>query len=144
MCYFISCNTWFVIYIYTSPRAIGPSPGPVNRSPTEPGGAPDRFPHMPDRSPCSPAWDGVVHSPRWPVRLHWPRALSPSRALIEPTRPRPSRLTPHAHAPTRLSHFVGSLSRFDKAPAIFQFLASHFYYIIATMLNHYYYSAQPF
>jgi hypothetical protein len=79
---------------------------------TEPATAPCAQPalsipalHPRDRFPCTPAWVKAGSSRVDLCGRADPAPRGPSRATIEPTRPRPNRRTSHSHDLTRLSHF---------------------------------------
>jgi hypothetical protein len=126
ICQFYDIMYLYILYYkrYKSPRVMDPLVHHLNQSTG----------HRLSQSVCM-----CDQSLRTPVRdrAHAPHVdpVPPglSRTPIEPTRPRSSQQTLHSQDPMRLSHFRGSLSHFDKASTIFQFLASHFCY-----------SAQPF
>jgi hypothetical protein len=90
--------TTHTLFITLGDGLIDPSFGPVNRSIDQARGA-----HPTDRTLRVPTQDGARPTPR-----------------------APSRSTPHAHYPTRLSHFTVHSVIFDKASAIFFVSLSHF------------------
>jgi hypothetical protein len=63
--------------------------------------------------------------------------MTPRRAPIEPTRPRPSRWTSHGQDLTRLSHFSWFAQPFWIKHQLFLSFYQSFCYIVATVLSHF-------
>jgi hypothetical protein len=63
--------------------------------------------------------------------------MTPRRAPIEPTRPRPSQWTSHGQDLTRLSHFSWFAQPFWIKHQLFLSFYQSFCYIVATVLSHF-------